>query len=73
MTVQRRNKELVRRTFDTWARTGGGILDVLAEDVRWTIVGSEPSGHTFHGRTAFLKGAFDPIAVRPAALAKPTA
>ena len=61
MTLQTSNKERVRHAFKTWAETGTGVCDILADDVRWTIVGSGPSAQTFNGRAKFLKGAFDPI------------
>ena len=66
------NKEWVRQAFVTWATTGEGVFGILDENVRWTIAGSAPSGQTFHGRAAFLKGGFDPIAARFAGPMAPT-
>ena len=70
--IKASNKELVRHAFDTWARTGAGVFDILADDVRWTIAGSASSAQTFEGRAAFLDGAFDPIADRFAGPMRPT-
>ena len=34
MTLQTSNKELARHAFKTWAATGTGVFDILADNVR---------------------------------------
>ena len=56
------NREIVRVAFEAWAAGSGDFSDLLADEAVWTIAGSGPSAQTFHGRQAFLQGAYRPIA-----------
>ena len=56
------NKRLVADAFAAWEH--GDYLPffkVVADDVRWTVIGSTPISGTFEGKQAFLNGAVVPL------------
>jgi uncharacterized protein len=49
------NKALLKRVFDETARGNGRpFVDMLADDVRWTIIGSTAWSRTYTGKHAVL-------------------
>lgn len=70
-TIKDTNDQIVRRAFEAWMAGEPAILDLLDDDVEWTIAGSGPSARTLHGRQAFVSQAFGPISERFAAPMKP--
>jgi len=59
------NKQLIQRVF---AELGAGnskpFTDVLADDVRWTIIGTTRWSRTFTGKTAVLAELLTPLRAR---------
>lgn len=56
------NKKVLQEVFAAWARgDGAAFFKVLAEDVRWTVIGSCPVSRTYTSRQAFLDGAVKPL------------
>jgi hypothetical protein len=52
------NREIIRAAFEAWAAGGSTFFeDVLAPDVRWTILGSGPTARTYVGRDNFVREA----------------
>jgi uncharacterized protein len=58
------NKQLIQQAFDDWAAGTGGVFDLLAPDVRWTIVGRSAVAGTYHSREAFLSEVIRPFNAR---------
>jgi hypothetical protein len=56
-----RNKALVRAAFERWRLGTGGPFELLAEDARWTIVGSSPLSRTYPSRRAFMDAVITPF------------
>ena len=51
------NKALIQRIFtDSENRAGSSLLDLMAEDVCWTITGHGSWARTFEGRDAVVNG-----------------
>ncbi len=59
-----RNRETVRRAFETWAEGTQDIFELLAPDASWTIMGSGPAARTYDGRQAYLDAAVTPVTMR---------
>ena len=50
------NKKLIQDAFTAWARGDGtAFFKLLAEDVRWTVIGSTPVSRTYTSREAFVE------------------
>ena len=48
------NKKLIQDAFTAWARGDGmAFFNLLAADVRWTVIGSTPVSRTYPSREAF--------------------
>jgi len=48
------NKELVRDAFDAWSRGDGrAFFKLVADDVRWTVIGSTPISGTYISKRDF--------------------
>ena len=48
------NKQLVRDAFDAWSRGDGrAFFKLVADDVRWTVIGSTPISGTYHSKREF--------------------
>lgn len=59
-----RNEAIVRRAFDNWAKGGNVFAELLAPDVRWTILGSGPVAGTYIGLKDFVERASRPLVSR---------
>jgi hypothetical protein len=56
------NKQLMREVFEQMAAGNGqAFMDVLAEDVRWTVIGSSPWSGTYEGKPAIVKELMRPL------------
>nr|WP_300313230.1 nuclear transport factor 2 family protein [Halomonas sp.] len=59
-----RNRDIVRRAFEAWANGESVFNDLLADDVVWTIHGSDPVAGTYNGRKDFVSRASAPLVRR---------
>jgi uncharacterized protein len=55
------NKKMVQDMMAAWARGQGGFLDLLADDVHWTVIGSTAVSRTYMSKQAFIDGAVKPL------------
>jgi uncharacterized protein len=64
VVTETRNKEIVRKAFETW-RSGGNVFEaLLVPDVVWTIHGSGPVAGTYRGLQNFIQNASMPLVSR---------
>ena len=67
------NKKLVQDAFAAWARGDGtAFFNLLADDVRWTVIGSSPVSRTYTSKLGFLEGAAKPLSAKLAGPIQPT-
>ena len=67
------NKKLIQDAFAAWARGDGmAFFNLLAPDVRWTVIGSTPVSRTYDSRDAFVEGAVKPLTGKLAGPIVPT-
>jgi len=67
------NKKLIQDAFTAWARGDGmAFFNLLAPDVKWTVIGSTPVSRTYPSRDAFLEGAMKPLGGKLAGPIMPT-
>jgi len=67
------NKKLIQDVFAAWARgDGAAFFNTLADDVRWTVIGSCPVSRTYTSRQQFLEGAARPLSEKLAGPIQPT-
>jgi ketosteroid isomerase-like protein len=67
------NKRAVQDAFAAWSRgDGGAFFKLLADDVRWTVIGSTPVSRTYVSRQAFLEGAVRPLGEKISGAIQPT-
>jgi hypothetical protein len=67
------NKKLIQDAFAGWARGDtGAFFNLLADDVRWTVIGSTPVSRTYASRDAFVEGAAKPLTAKLAGPIVPT-
>ena len=67
------NKQVIRDAFTAWANGDGtAFFNTLADDVRWTVIGTSPVSQTYTSRQAFLEGAAKPLNARLAGPISPT-
>ncbi|MCF3934945.1 nuclear transport factor 2 family protein [Acuticoccus sp. M5D2P5] len=58
------NRQLVRDAFDAWANGESVFGELLAENVEWTIHGSDPVAGTYTNRADFVERASVPLISR---------
>ena len=59
------NKKIVQDAFTAWARgENNAVFDLLAEDVRWTVIGSTPVSRTYFSKREFCDGAVKPLGAK---------
>ena len=51
--VEEKNRRTIQAGFDNWRR-GGNFFDLLASDVKWTIVGLSAASGTYQNRRHFM-------------------
>jgi len=65
MTARDNNKRLVREAFRLWEEGDSGpFFDLIAEDVRWTVIGSTPVSGVYESKQALVDAAFGPLLER---------
>jgi uncharacterized protein len=67
------NKKLIRQAFAKW--TGGDadvVFKFLADDVRWTVIGSTRVSRSYQSKREFLEVAVQPLTARLATPIKPS-
>ena len=53
--LQEKNRHAIQDAFDNWRRGAGrAFFDLLASDVKWTIVGRSVVAGTYHSRRDFM-------------------
>ncbi|MCC8362666.1 nuclear transport factor 2 family protein [Lysobacter sp. A6] len=58
------NRKLISNAFDRWRDGTQSIFDLLADDARWTIVGSSEVAGTYENREAFMARVIRPFGAR---------
>jgi ketosteroid isomerase-like protein len=58
------NRERTEKAFRDWQDGTGYITDLLAEDLRWTIVGRSRSSRTYTSKEAFVGEVLEPFGAR---------
>jgi uncharacterized protein len=67
------NKKLIQDAFAGWARgDANAFFNLLAEDVRWTVIGTTPVSRTYASRAEFVEGATKPLMGKRAGPIVPT-
>jgi uncharacterized protein len=66
------NKKTVQDMMAAWARGQGGFLDLLADDVHWTVIGSTAVSRTYTSKQAFIDGAVKPLGEKISGAIQPT-
>jgi ketosteroid isomerase-like protein len=65
MATSNDNKRLVREAFRPWEEGDSGpFFDLIADDVRWTVIGSTPASGVFESKKALVDAAFGPLLER---------
>lgn len=67
------NKKLIQDVFAAWARgDGSAFFNLLADDVRWTVIGTSPVSRAYMSKQEFLEGAVKPLSAKLAGPIQPT-
>lgn len=67
------NKKIMQDVFAAWAGGDGtAFFNTLADDVRWTVIGTGPVSRTYTSRQQFLEGAVKPLSEKLAGPLQPT-
>ncbi|MES0885277.1 nuclear transport factor 2 family protein [Roseibium sp. SCP14] len=62
MTQTDSNKQLVRQAFQPWEQGDSGpFFDLVADDVKWTVIGSTPVSGVYHSKQDLIDRAFGPL------------
>jgi uncharacterized protein (TIGR02246 family) len=62
LVVAAENKQLMQRVFAELAESNGQpFADALAEDARWTVIGSSPWSKTYDGKQAITNELMRPL------------
>jgi uncharacterized protein len=72
ISVEARNKSLVRDRFEAWAQGNGSPFELLADDASWTIEGGSVASKTYVGRETFMREVIRPFNARMSVGLKPT-
>jgi ketosteroid isomerase-like protein len=65
MTASDDNKRLVREAFRPWEQGDSRpFFDLIAEDVRWTMIGSTPVSGAYESKQALVEAAFGALLER---------
>ena len=68
---QENNRDIVRRAFDAWVAGESVFGQILADDVVWTIHGSDSVAGTYTNRQDFVEQAATPLVSRLVTPIKP--
>jgi uncharacterized protein len=67
------NKKLIQQAFAQWGRGDmNAVFNLLADDVRWTVIGSTRASGSYHSKREFLEGAVRPLTAQLATPIRPT-
>ncbi len=67
------NKKLIQDVFAAWAGgDGAAFFSILADDVRWTVIGTCPVSRIYTSRQQFLEGAAKPLSEKLAGPIEPS-
>jgi ketosteroid isomerase-like protein len=59
------NRRVVHEAFLPWEQGDSGpFFDLVADDVRWTVIGSTPVSGVYESKEALISGAFGPLLQR---------
>ncbi len=58
------NRERAEKAFRDWQEGSGYITDLLADDLRWTIVGRSEVSKTYHSKEEFVAEVLQPFGAR---------
>jgi ketosteroid isomerase-like protein len=58
------NRERAKKAFRDWQEGTGYITDLLADDLRWTIVGRSEVSKTYHSKEEFVSEVLQPFGAR---------
>jgi hypothetical protein len=61
---KRSNREKAEKAFRDWQNGTGSITDLLADDLRWTIVGRSQVSKTFNSKEQFVGEVLQPFGAR---------
>ncbi len=61
---KRSNREKAEKAFRDWQNGTGSITDLLADDLRWTIVGRSQVSKTFNSKEQFVGEVLRPFGAR---------
>ena len=61
---QEGNRDRTERAFHDWSERTGYITDLLADDLRWTIVGCARVSRTYQSKDEFVGEALAPFGAR---------
>ena len=61
---ERSNRERAEKAFRDWQEGTGYITDLLADDLRWTIVGRSQVSKTFDSKEQFIGEVLQPFGAR---------
>lgn len=61
---ERSNRERAEKAFQNWQDDTGSITDLLADDVRWTVVGRSQVSKTFDSKEQFIEEVLRPFGAR---------
>jgi ketosteroid isomerase-like protein len=62
--VEEKNRRAIQTVFDNWRRGSGSLFDLLASDVKWTIVGRSTAAGAYQNRRDFMDGVIIPFNAR---------
>src|SRR5262245_59779941 len=66
------NKKVIKAAFDAWRDgDGGAFLNLLADDVAWTVIGSTPVSRAYKSKREFVEGAVRPLGEKIEGAIKP--
>ncbi len=67
------NKKLIQQAFAAWAAGEmNAVFNLLADDVRWTVIGSTRVSRSYQSKREFVEGAVQPLTAQLATPIKPT-
>jgi ketosteroid isomerase-like protein len=62
--VEEKNRRAVQAVFDNWRRGSGTIFELLASDVKWTIVGKSTAAGAYQNSRDFMDQVIIPFNAR---------
>src|SRR5262245_39930368 len=67
------NKQLIQDVYAAWAKGEWSVFfNILADDVRWTVIGTSPVSRAYTSKQGFFEGATKPLSAKLAGPIQPT-